>query len=206
MNDPDENRLCPERRSSPGAPPARARRLFFALWPDAPMREALTRAVRKAVRASGGRPVPPAQYHVTLAFLGAVPESRVAEFGAVARAATAPATVSGPIQVPLQALVHWPGPRVLCVVPCAPLRGLGAWVGRLFEALVAAGFAPDLKPFHPHVTVARKVTRPSASAAPPPVLWAFESFALIESRTLQTGPVYSVVETYPLFNGTLSAK
>ena len=188
--------------------PARepTRRLFLALWPDASMREQLAHSVRKGVRSSGGRRVPEANYHITLVFIGAVPEGRVAELGVVVRAVIGTGTGAGPIEVPLQELAYWPGPRVLCAVPSAPLAGLAGGVGGLLEALAAAAFAPDLKLFRPHVTVARKVMRPSASAPLHPVLWRFDEFALIESRTLEAGPVYSVVETYPLFCRTLPAK
>ena len=191
-----------EEPPSPAPARERTRRLFLALWPDASMREQLAHAVRKGVRGSGGRRVPEANYHITLAFIGAVPEGRVAELGAVVRAVTG----AGPIEVPLRELAYWPGPRVLCAVPPAPPAGLSGWVGRLLEMLAAAAFAPDLKPFRPHVTVARKVMRPSASAVLPPVLWRFDEFALIESRTLEAGPVYSVVETYPLSSGAMATK
>ncbi len=191
---------------SPAPARERTRRLFLALWPDASMREQLAHSVRKGVRGSGGRRVPEANYHITLAFIGAVPEGRVAELGAVVRAVTGAGTGAGPIEVPLQELAYWPGSRVLCAVPPAPLAGLAGGVGRLLEALAAAAFAPDLKPFRPHVTVAHKVMWPSASAPLHPVLWRFNEFSLIESRTLEAGPVYSVVETYPLFFRTLAAK
>lgn len=191
-----------EEPPSPAPARERTRRLFLALWPDASMREQLAHVVRKGVRASGGRRVPQANYHITLAFIGAVPEGRVADLGAVVRAVTG----AGPIEVPLRELAYWPGPRVLCAVPPAPLVGLSGWVDRMLAFLAAAAFAPDLKPFRPHVTVARKVMRPSASAVLHPVLWRFDEFALIESRTLEAGPVYSVVETYPLSSGTLAAK
>ncbi len=194
--------MSDEAPRSPAPARQRTRRLFLGLWPDASMREQLAHAVRKGVRASGGRRVPKANYHITLAFIGAVPEGRVADLGAVVRAVAG----AGPIEVPLRELAYWPGPQVLCAVPPVPPAGWAGWVGRLLEALAAAAFAPDLKPFRPHVTVARKVMRPSASAVLHPVLWRFDEFALIESRALAAGPVYSVMEIYPLSSGTLAAK
>ena len=62
----------------------------------------------------------------------------------------------------------------------------------------AAGFSPDLKPFRTHVTVARKVAHAPSTLAVQPVLWRFDAFALIESRTDPGGPVYSVIESYLL--------
>ncbi|MDE2447406.1 MAG: hypothetical protein KGO22_00440, partial [Gammaproteobacteria bacterium] len=51
------------------------------------MREAMAEAARKAVGASGGRPVPAANLHITLAFLGSVPTRRLAELAEAGRAA-----------------------------------------------------------------------------------------------------------------------
>ena len=178
----------------------KSRRLFFALWPDAAQRERLGEAVHAAVRGSGGRSVPAAQLHVTLAFLGSVAVPRVAQLtdiaGAAAHAAGLP---GGRIELSLDRLAHWRRPQLLCALPACPPAALGALAAGLIASLREAGFAPDLKPFRPHVTVARKVTRPSESAALPPIRWRFEAFALIESLTLESGPVYSVVEAYPLY-------
>ena len=68
----------------------------------------------------------------------------------------------------------------------------------LVAEAAAAGFSPDLKPFRAHVTVARKVARAARSSEMRRVLWSFDAFALIESRTLPGGPVYSVVESFVL--------
>ena len=178
------------------APAGATRRLFFALWPDEPMREALAHAVRKAVRASGGRPVPPSNLHLTLAFLGSMPEGRVEELAGVARAVGL--TNPGEVEVRLDRLEHWPGPQVLCALPGEPPTTAQALARALQEQLSSAGFSPDIKPFRPHVTVARKVTHPSRSMRMQPVSWRFGAFALIESRTLESGPAYSVVEVYVL--------
>jgi len=183
------------------------RRLFFALWPDAGQRAALAHATRKAVRSSGGRPVPEGSLHVTLAFLGSVPERRVAELQAIARrVAEAPEAGGTPMLVSFDRLVHWAKPRILCALDALPSAGTEAAgaprVGALAESLksetTARGFSPDLKPFHAHVTVARKVARAPAAQPLSPVQWTFDGFALIESRTEPTGPVYSVIESYLL--------
>ena len=187
------------------------RRLFFALWPDAGQRAALAHATRKAVRSSGGRPVPEESLHVTLAFLGSVPERRVAELQAIARR-IAEAPEAAPLLVSFDRLVHWAKPRILCALDALPSAGteaagaprVGALAGApaLAESLkgetTARGFSPDLKPFHAHVTVARKVARAPAAQPLSPVQWTFDGFALIESRTEPTGPVYSVIESYLL--------
>lgn len=172
------------------------RRLFFALWPDEPMRDTLAGATRKAVRGSGGRPVPPSNLHLTLAFLGPVPESRIAELADLARSVQLP--IPGGIEVRLDRLEHWPGPRVLCAAPSEPPTGVVTLAQALQRQLSVGGFSPDIKPFRAHVTVARKVTHPSRSMSMRPVSWRFGAFALIESRTLESGPVYSVVEVYTL--------
>jgi RNA 2',3'-cyclic 3'-phosphodiesterase len=177
------------------------RRLFFALWPDEEQRAALAHAVRKAVRACGGRPVPGANVHLTLAFLGSVPQTRAAELSDIARRTAAGFPREAvPLRLTLERLAHFGQAQVLAADATrdAPLEDVQALARALAAETAAAGFSPDLKPFRPHVTVARKVTRAPRSSAMRPVEWRFDSFALIESRTLETGPVYSVVESYAL--------
>lgn len=187
-----------------GAP---ARRLFFALWPDDEQRAALVQASCKIVRHCGGRPVPASNLHVTLAFLGSVPEPRLEELSAIARrvAATYPPDAM-PLTVSLEALEHWSKPQVLAVLgrqgesQGAPVSGTAELARTLTNGTAAAGFSPDLKPFRVHVTLARKVACPPRTSAVQKVLWRFDAFALIESRTLAEGPLYSVVESYLLGN------
>jgi 2'-5' RNA ligase len=53
-------------------------RLFFALWPDDALREALGRVGLVLAARAQGKPVPAAKLHMTLAFLGEVPAERLA--------------------------------------------------------------------------------------------------------------------------------
>ena len=184
-----------------GAP---ARRLFFALWPDEAQRAALVHAAARIVRHCGGRPVPEENLHVTLAFLGSVPEPRVEELSAIGRRAAAAFPADAlPVTVSLETLEHWARAQVLSVLERkdesqAAAAGAAALAQSLSAGTLAAGFSPDLKPFRVHVTVARKVARPPRSCEMRRVVWSFDEFALVESRTLEKGPVYSVVESYLL--------
>jgi 2'-5' RNA ligase len=183
---------------------APTRRLFFALWPDEEQRAALAHAAARVVRHCVGRPVPPENLHVTLAFLGSVPELRMEELNAIGRRAAANYPGDAlPMTVSLETLEHWAGAQVLVVLgrrdeAQAAAPGAVALARDLVASAAAAGFSPDLKPFRAHVTVARKVARPPRSNETRKVEWSFDEFALIESRTLETGPVYSVVESYVL--------
>jgi hypothetical protein len=72
-------------------------RLFFALWPDASMAEALATLAQQVAAESGGRPTAPGHVHVTLAFLGDQPRRIARElsaggsnFGACVRSCSRP--------------------------------------------------------------------------------------------------------------------
>jgi RNA 2',3'-cyclic 3'-phosphodiesterase len=179
------------------------------------MRQGMARATGKAARASGGRPVRTENLHLTLVFLGSVRESRLAELTAIAReAASSCPAVPSALEIAFDHLEHWRAAQLLCAVPKEPPMPVTALARRLRDRLAERGFAPDLKPFRPHVTVARKVLRPGVLAVIPPVLWRFVELALIESRSLPAlssvgatgnasgnGALYSVVDCFPLCSG-----
>ena len=179
-------------------PAVPARRLFFALWPDETQRHALEHASAKAVRHSGGRPVPVPNLHVTLAFLGSVAAARIPDLQRMAREQAGRLAHDAPATLTFARLVHWKEPQILCALAAEEsptARGLAL---ALQEAAAALGLSPDRKPFQAHVTLARKVVRPGALLQLRPVVWRFEAFALIDSRTEPSGPVYSVIDSYPL--------
>lgn len=170
------------------------------------MQADMTQAIRKAARASGGRPLPPGNLHVTLAFLGSVAERRLPELAGIAHKAAetlgsspaGAASAGSPLELVFDHLEHWRPAQLLCVSPAEPPAALATLARTLQSLLVANGFAPDLKPFRPHVTVVRKVMRPGRMGRMHPVVWRFTELALVESRTLPEGALYSVVESFPL--------
>lgn len=203
-------------RPPPGAaPPEPTRRLFFALWPDEAMREAMVRATHEAARASGGRPVPAQNLHVTLAFLGSVPERRLPQLTASARGAGKPVCRAGEspacdepgVELAFDRLAYWRGAHVLCALPARLPAPLATLARRLQERLTEGGFGADpatptsggsniARPFRPHATLARKAIRPPPSLEMEAVTWRFVEFVLVESRTHTEGAVYRVLESF----------
>ena len=177
-------------------PSAAVRRLFLALWPTPAERSALLEAVSASVAASAGRPVPAPNLHVTLAFLGAVPEARITELAALAAefgAAGAPSPV-----LRFTRLEHWRRPQLLAARTDVEPGAAAQLAADLKRSTAAAGFFPDLKPFRAHVTVARQVAVPGGAVELPPVTWQGATLALVESRSGATGPLYSVLDSWLL--------
>ncbi len=174
------------------------------------------RAVHDALRASGGRAVPTDNLHVTLAFLGSVVETRIPELTAIARRVAEEFPPRAlPIELTLTRVEWWRKPQLLCAVSAAAADGRpgdgvseierpGAATSAtllataLKDQTTRAGLTPDLKPFRPHVTLARKVLRAIRSGEMHPVSWSFTQFALVESRTDPAGAAYRVIEVFAL--------
>jgi RNA 2',3'-cyclic 3'-phosphodiesterase len=178
-------------------------RLFIAL--------SLPRAVRD-VLASLAEPLPGLswtrrdQLHVTLRFIGDVPQESID--GVLARLATVKVA---PFILPVETVGAFPPnrpPRVLWV-------GVGSGHPRLFQlrqrlddALIAAGLALDVRTFHPHITLARATEDAAAAAshwlharrefeAPP---FEVESFDLYSSQLGATGAIHTLEQRFPLAN------
>ncbi len=175
------------------------RRLFFALWPDDTSKQELAHAARKAVKAAGGRLIPTENLHVTLAFLGSVPEESVPTLVDIAqRVATAAAPDQEVVEVKLDRIAYWPRSQLVCATSRRTSEAARLLAEALKSELVAGGFAPDLKPFREHVTLVRKVARVTHELHMPEVVWSFRSFSLIESRTDPSGSIYSCCESWSL--------
>lgn len=163
-------------------------RLFFALWPDACVRESLGKLVRPVHRTVKGRWVDPDKLHLTLAFLGAVPAERL----------PALTVMMGELDLPrfelaLDRLEYWQRNRVLCLGASATPPLLLELVGILNSKLSQAGFPIERRPFRPHLTLARKAEAAwSVMLLKRPVTWVVDRLTLVESRLSSAGPVYLV--------------
>ena len=174
-------------------------RLFFALWPDGAMQAALAAPVSEIELGPDSRAVPAKNFHLTLAFLGAVPQSRFEALSEIAaRFARAFDPGALPLRLTLDTVEHWSKSQVLCATASETPPATVSLGESLQAALSSAEFTPDLKTFHPHVTLARNVKRRIRPAPIPSVEWSFNGFVLVQSQTLPTGSVYEILESFPL--------
>lgn len=164
-------------------------RLFLALWPDAAVRRALQDAARPAVASSGGRAVPAANYHLTLAFLGLQPRS---QWDAIGDAVSRQVPVTGTLR--LEWLGCFRAVRVLWAGPRRTPHVLNRQAQRLRAALVANGVSFTPGPFRAHVTLARRIVR-TPSFYIEPICWDYAGVALIESD--RTRPRYRLLAQWP---------
>lgn len=182
----------------------RTRRLFFALWPDQRMQSALTDATRNIVDASDGRPVPPQNYHLTLAFLGSVPESKMALLQPIAANTAATfRTLAGVdsahprIDITLDNVELWRRAEILCAVSREAVAHGAALARTLQQALIDGGFSPDVThEWRVHVTLARNVRSRIRAAPITPLVWRFTGFALMQSQQSARGSEYRLLYSF----------
>lgn len=149
-----------ERLKSPRA------RLFVALDLPDEVREGVVTWGRRELRDPALRVVRPESLHITLAFLGFVPEREIERLGDLVEAlrTSAPTVELGdPVAKPSLRRAR------LFALPVASL-GTVSLQAELEEALVAKRlYKPEKRPFWPHVTVARVKSAGKGTKHPPTV-------------------------------------
>lgn len=174
-------------------------RLFVALRPPRPMREALLAAMGGI---PGARWQDDGQLHLTLRFIGDVDRHAAEDVAAALGTVSHPPFVLrldgiGCFDRRGQIDTIWAG-----VAPHDPVRALHASVTR---ALMHAGIAPEERAFVPHITMARFSRGAFPSGAlplqqlwPTPIEARFDHFLLYESELGADGATYSAIGRYPL--------
>ena len=152
-------------------------RLFFALWPDPPATAALAAAAAELAALAGGKAVPVAKIHLTLAFLGDVGDDRLEAVRSAASRLRCQA-----FDVALDQAGSFRGARVAWIGSLKPARGLVELHAALAGELAACGFPAEERPYTPHATVARKITRQVERRAIPPIEWRARELSLVRSE------------------------
>lgn len=172
----------------------RARRLFFALWPDPEALQDLLQLMGRLKAVTLGRWTAAEHLHLTLVFLGTVEVDRLPQVLACAAGVR-----GGGGELLLDRIEYWPRPKILCLTTSVESQTLNVLVEQLIRSLRDAGFRLEQRPFRVHVTLARKVVRvPSEALLNRPIRWPFSAFSLVESVPTDQGPQYRILQSWPL--------
>jgi 2'-5' RNA ligase len=188
------------------------RRLFVALEPPEAVRRRIASATEKirhtAGTASGEvRWVPDENVHLTIQFLGAVPEERVE---AVGDAMAAAAVVARPLLLEVKGAGGFPNsrrPRVVWLGLAGEVEALAALAADLGKRLAPLGFPPETRPFSAHLTLGRSrdsrgtpglAGALAAAAESEGTAWRASELVLFESHLSPRGPRYEPVRRAPL--------
>ncbi|MGE5386904.1 MAG: RNA 2',3'-cyclic phosphodiesterase [Betaproteobacteria bacterium] len=171
-------------------------RLFFALWPDPSIAEKMHRLARRYVDQYGGRAMRPETLHLTLAFLGDLPATRLQDALAAGTEVHAAA-----FQFVLDRIGYWRHNRLLWAGCGIADPALSALAATLHKRLQEHGFVLEKRGFVPHLTLARNLIRkPVGEEAMPVAGWHARAFVLVRSAPLAAGAAYQVVGEWPLEN------
>jgi len=170
-------------------------RLFFALWPDDLTRSRFAAAVESLPKMPG-RPVPVRNLHVTLVFLGGVNAEQQQVLQQGADGIHAPS-----FSLTISQLGCWPHAAVAWLAPGVVPPALVDLVTQLQSVCRNAGLEPDTRPYHPHLTIARKIRR-VAPANIDPIFWQISRFSLIKSVSDRAGSEYHPLVHWPLFSSS----
>lgn len=165
-------------------------RLFLALWPDEGVRKQLADLVRACQEQVRGRPVAPEKLHITLVFLGELPQT--------AAAAVSTCVDGLPIlttQLYLDRLGYWPRNGILWAGTREVDPAFASFVEDLRGRLGRLGFRVEQRPFSPHVTLMRRV-RQRPRLPSPQIDWPVTGIALVRSELAPTGSHYEVVRCW----------
>ncbi len=194
-------------------------RVFIALVLPPQAKEALTRTICALTQeiSTGVRWVDPSGIHLTLKFLGNIQPALTEQvFEAMTRESKnkdSGSDDSGHFQLSLSQLGVFPNtrrPRVLWAGIQGDLNVLAGLQVRVEEAAGWIGFAPELRPYRPHLTLGRvregvppparlqigkAVSEAKLEPSPP---WLVDSLHLIRSDRRPKGATYTSLGSVPL--------
>jgi 2'-5' RNA ligase len=135
--------------------------------------------------------VPPANFHITLAFLGLQDAMRVRLAGRVAAGLTLP-----PVDLRLDRVGWFPRARVGWLGCDAAPPALVTFQAGLCDELRAAGFGLDERPWTPHLSLYRDMRKPFGKVSLEAIEWPVREFALMRSETFSSGVRYRPIDRW----------
>jgi 2'-5' RNA ligase len=154
--------------------------------------------------------VEPRNLHLTLKFLG---ETRRSDLPRLSEALREAAAGMHPFDLELAGvglLPNWRWPQVVYLGVRGDTGSLKALTAAIELACWSLGYERERKPFHPHLTLGRTRTREGMKRLEQAAIAVqregdllagavrVERFALVQSQLQPGGPLYSVLESFPL--------
>lgn len=153
------------------------KRLFFALWPDNRQRDRMRDFISPVARLVEGKAVDRRNWHITLAYIGEFPESRIDELHEARQAVQ-----FEPFRLRLDRFEFWPRPKIAALVPPTIPPELERLVEDLKGRVFAAGVNPEhQRVYRPHVTVVRNARTFETQRLAQSAITEWSSFELVES-------------------------
>jgi len=168
-------------------------RLFFALWPDDSVREALAHWVVLCRSRVQGRATRSENLHATLAFLGEVAATDVATLSALAgRLRCAAFTLR------VDRVGYWPHNRIVYAGCGETPAALAALATAMQRDLSQAGFRVEERAYVPHVTLLRAASGTPQGMTLQSLTWKVNEIALVESARSHGELVYRPIHSFTL--------
>jgi 2'-5' RNA ligase len=168
-------------------------RLFFAIWPEDDIRLALAPQRLEVARLTGGRPTLPVSLHLTMVFVGNVPQKRLLEMKMVASRVRA-----APFRYTVDTAGCFATARIAWLASDQPPQALFDLQNALHDGVRAADFDVDRRTFRPHITVAREIVTPIETYTTSPCIWDVDKFSLIQAEKSGNSVKYEIIDQWPL--------
>ncbi len=165
-------------------------RLFFALWPDNKTQSSFYHVARQ-FKDEKIRLVKKSNLHITLEFLG-----KVSEYDKQQLIEKSNHIQVEPFELELTSIGWWKKPGVLWIGPQHIPQSLTNLVESIKQIVEQQGLETDKRSYKPHITIARKVKQDQLPEQSIDIRWQVNSFALIESKSTDTGVVYQIVQQW----------
>lgn len=177
-------------------------RIFFAIEPNPPCKIAVrdwrARAFADLENSDQARAVPAANFHITLAFIGELPQRRLESLCMqVDEIVATGECCQGSIL--LDDLGYWPRPGILWLGPTSSPATLKRLAKRLRVLAGRTGGKRESKPFQAHLTLFRQCNQPPPSSLhAPEITLDYTEFSLLESRQGRHGVSYHPLTSWAL--------
>jgi len=165
-------------------------RLFLALWPELRVRNQFKRLRQQCTWPAAAALARPESMHLTLHFLGNVPDARIPLLKRQLNISF------DPFELVFSAIKLWPN-GIAVIEPESPSEHLFNLRTAIGLELQSVGLTTEDRPFRPHVTLARHAQGVAwpAQVQKQPVQWRVATYSLVKSQNIQAGK-YQILHSY----------